>query len=80
MKKTIFFILSLFSLIFLSCDNGKMEEILVESITLSETELTMKVGETEKIIATIFPENAINTKLSYSSTDKHICTYIEVDG
>lgn len=80
MKKTIFFILSLFSLIFLSCDNGKKKEVLVDYITLSETELTMKVGETEKIIVTIFPENAINTKLSYSSTDKHICTYIEVDG
>ena len=80
MKRTIFFVLSLFSLIFLSCNIGSKEEVLVESITLSETELTMNVGDVKEIIPTVFPENAVNKKLSYSLTVEQICLCYEENG
>ena len=80
MKRTIFFVLSIFSLIFLSCNTGSKEEVLVESITLSETEVTMKVGDVKEIIPTVFPENAVNIKLSSSSTVEKICSCYEVNG
>ena len=40
----------------------------VESISLNKTELTLKVGESFQLIATILPENATNKTVSWSMT------------
>lgn len=42
--------------------------IPVESISLNKTELTLKVGESFQLIATILPENATNKTVSWSMT------------
>ena len=44
-----------------------------ESITLSETELELKVGETAQITATVLPENAEQLVI-WSSSDENLAT------
>ena len=48
--------------------------IQVESVSLNKTELELSVGETSTLMATIFPENAANKGVSWSSSDETIAT------
>lgn len=50
------------------------ETTKVETIELAQTSLTMEVGETEQIEATITPNDAYNKKLTYTSLDNDIAT------
>ena len=45
-----------------------------ESITLDTTSLTLKVGEERTIKATIYPNNAINSSITWSSGNNNIVT------
>ena len=50
------------------------EPTKVTSITLSETEKTLTVGETIELVATVLPENAYNKSLIWSSDNEEIAT------
>ena len=47
---------------------------LVESITLSETEVTLQVGQTKTLTAQVAPENADDKSLYWSSSDNAIAS------
>ena len=55
-------------------DDGKNENNLVEEIILNKEEVTIKVGESVKIKATIMPEKAKDADLEWKSDDKSIAT------
>ena len=57
----------------LSCQQ-EPEEIRVISISLSENTLELKVGDEAGIEATIFPDNATNKKISWSSSNESVAT------
>ena len=57
----------------LSCQQ-EPEEIRVISISLSESTLELKVGDEAWIEATIFPDNATNKKISWSSSNESVAT------
>ncbi len=48
--------------------------IPVESITIDKTEMTLSIGETSAISATVHPDNATNKKVSWSSSDEAVAT------
>jgi len=50
------------------------ENVKVESIKLSNTSVTLKVGATKKITATINPKNASNTTITWTSSNTKIAT------
>ena len=47
-------------------------EVLVEEIILSETVVSLKVGETSKLTVTVTPEDATDPSVSWISTDKSV--------
>lgn len=55
-------------------DDVKNENNLVEEIILNKEEVTIKVGESVKIKATIMPEKAKDADLEWKSDDKSIAT------
>ena len=62
-------------------ENGK---IIVykdaEKINLSENEITLKIGETTQLKATVFPEDASNKDILWETSDKNIVEVNEKDG
>jgi len=46
----------------------------VTSVTLNKTELTLEVGETETLIATVLPKDADNKAVTWKSSDNEIAT------
>lgn len=48
--------------------------VSVTGISLNKTSLTMAVGKTEALVATIIPENATNQELLWESSDNQIAT------
>lgn len=50
------------------------EKIDVTKITLDKSSLTMFKGESQKLVATIEPENATNKAVEWSSSDPYIAT------
>ncbi len=55
-------------------DNGIREEINVESIALNKETITIDVGQSETLTATIAPENATDKSVSWASSDNNIAT------
>lgn len=51
-----------------------VDEVLVESIILSQTTLSMGIGETETLTATVLPSNADNIQLKWETSDKNVAT------
>lgn len=49
-------------------------EVLPESLTLNETEVTLNANQTLQLIATILPENVDNPVVNWSSSDENIAT------
>lgn len=47
---------------------------VVTEMTLNKTEVTMVQGESEKILATVTPDNAKNKKITWKSTNNDIAT------
>jgi len=56
-----------------------IKSIKVEDVKLNETTLTLKYGESTKLIATISPSNAVNKKVTWSSSDTRVAT-VSSDG
>lgn len=48
--------------------------VMVDSITLNDTSLSVKVGDTSTLEATISPENATYQNISWSSSDDDVAT------
>ena len=48
--------------------------ILAESITLDKTELSLTIGETDKLTATVLPEDVTDKTLTWSTSDATIAT------
>lgn len=64
-----------------SCGRDETDTITVQNrpvsvtgISLNKTSLTMAVGKTEALVATIIPENATNQELLWESSDNQIAT------
>ncbi len=53
-------------------ENG--DKVKVESIKLSNTSITLKVGATKRITATITPKNASNTTITWTSSNPKVAT------
>ena len=52
--------------------DASTKEVKVTSVKVSESEITLKKGETYTIKATISPKDASNKKVTYSSSDKNV--------
>ena len=55
------------------------ESVPVESITLNKTSTSISVGNSEKLTATVKPENATNKTLNWASSDTSVAT-VAADG
>ena len=53
-------------------DPDMPETVSVTGITLNKTEITLNVGETKTLIATVLPINATNKNVSWSSTNSTV--------
>lgn len=53
--------------------------VAVEDVRLSRTDITMRVGDTVMVYATVLPENATNPEVVWSSGNKRVAT-IDDDG
>ena len=60
-----------------SSGGNKEETFLVTGVTLNKTNIEILVGNTETLIATIEPNNAINKKVNWTSSDENIATVNE---
>ncbi|MCL2065547.1 MAG: Ig-like domain-containing protein [Candidatus Cloacimonetes bacterium] len=60
--------------VFLNCkdSNPVNPHIPVENIILSDTQISLEVGESRKLVATIYPENATNQQIVWSSNDDDV--------
>ena len=72
------------TLVCFGCKNEEEDEpaptpIVVESVTIDKTTLTLTLGETIKLTATIKPENADDKTVKWSSSNKTIAT-VDNDG
>ena len=59
------------------CSKGEDQEVKVESISLDKTELSLAVGESATLIATVKPDNASNKNIIWSSSDVSIASVSE---
>lgn len=55
-------------------EGTKEDEINVESVVLSKTELSLNVGNTYTLVATVTPGNATNKSLKWSSSNEKVAT------
>ena len=76
MKKILFFIFSLL-ITFTSCKEEEPLPISVESVKLNHSSITLVIGESDMLIATVSPNNAENKRVSWSSSDKNVATVID---
>ena len=74
-------ILVLFTACVQGADAGvnKVDTIAVTGITLDKTTLELTVGATEKLAATVIPENATNKKVTWSSSNE-VIAIVNEDG
>ena len=54
-----------------------VKPVAVSSVTLDKETLSLKIGETYSLIATVLPESAANKKVSWSSSNKSVATVDE---
>lgn len=54
--------------------NGKEETIAVTGVTLNKAALTLTEGASEKLTATVKPDNATNKTVTWTSSDRSIAT------
>lgn len=64
----------------ITASNGSIEpEVKVESITISQTTAQLKVGESLTLSATVLPEDATNTPITWISSNTEIAT-VDTEG
>ena len=56
---------------------AQWEEIKVTEVSLNKSAITLKVGDTETLVATVIPEDAYNKAVTWSSSNEAVAT---VDG
>lgn len=54
-----------------------VKPVAVSSVTLDKETLSLKIGETYSLFATVLPESAANKKVSWSSSNKSVATVDE---
>ncbi|MDR0541908.1 MAG: Ig-like domain-containing protein [Dysgonamonadaceae bacterium] len=59
--------------VFTACEE-KGNNVDIQGISLSKTSVTLKPEQTETIVATLFPDNATNKNLTWSSSDGNVAT------
>ena len=58
-----------------SCEvTVEAKSISVDSVELDKRSITVEIGKTEALIATVKPDNATNKKINWSSTDESVAT------
>lgn len=62
-----------FSIAFVSCGDDD-KDVLAESISLDKTELSVPMGKTAQLTATILPKNVTDKMVSFSSSNEKIAT------
>jgi len=62
-------ILTILLLAFFGC-----KDVAVTGIALNKDLLTLEIGETERLVATVLPENATNQTILWTSTDMLVAT------
>ena len=71
MKKILTVLLVLMAL--LACDkNAREQEIIVSSVSLSQTTVEMLIGETVQLTATILPSNASDKSVTWTSSKQSV--------
>jgi len=74
MKKLfyLFTITALLNSCFITCQKPEDKNVPVTGLALNKTSLTLDIGYTETLIATILPENATNKKVVWSSDNESV--------
>jgi uncharacterized protein YjdB len=70
MKKYLFTIAALLIAVLTNCN----KDIAVTGVKLEENSLTLEVGKTKTLIATVLPENATNKLVTWVSSDITVAT------
>ena len=73
LSRKLFYLALLFGVVMTSCKQ-EILPIKVESVTLDITSLTMSVGETMSLTATISPSDAENQKVLWSTSNANVAT------
>ena len=69
------FITALISLGFTACsDDDDLKDVSVTGVTITPSTLTLKTGTTGTLTATVVPENAAVTTVSWNSSDTNVAT------
>lgn len=72
MKK--FLTVCIFALLLISCEKEKNAPIVVEEIKLTNSEISIVIGEEHKLDFQILPENAVDKTVTFSSSDENIAS------
>lgn len=74
MRKIFSLMLLSAAVFFSACSDDDDKDVLVEKVTLNESTLTIEIGKTETLVATVTPEDAIDKSVKWSSSDETIAT------
>lgn len=77
MRTKLYFLLWIcFSVLFVSCgdNDGEPDSAAVTGIELSKSELSLKEGKSETLIAVVAPDNAANKKVTWKSSNESVAT------
>jgi pectate lyase len=67
-------IVLIFGFLFISCSTGGIREVKVESITINEGDITLKLEESEQLTVTVLPDNATDTNVVWLTDDPDIAS------
>ena len=56
----------------IDCGSVREETVAAESISLDQTEMTLELGETAKLTATVLPAETTNKTVAWNSTDENV--------
>jgi uncharacterized protein (TIGR02145 family) len=70
----IYFFIAVLSLGLIACTSDDVDTSVATSVSVDRTALTLVIGESETLIATVFPETALNRNVTGRSDDTEIAT------